>query len=227
MKLVLAAYLVLLHAVIVVMVLRPDLATRVLTKVGMYRMAPEKMRVLGWQRQAEPRQPRGAVVLLGDSLTRGLVGANIAPVTINYGISGLQSHELADVVGQYHSLRTARAVSLSIGVNDALAGRADRLASAIPVILSHVPPETPVVITSVFPGPAIPAEGVAEANAVLRAACAERCTLIDASELVGPLGADAFEADGVHLSLAAYERWEAAIREAVAHENTPRAMVLE
>jgi hypothetical protein len=159
-----------------------------------------------YHRVADPQQPDGAVIFLGDSLTQGLAVAAVSPRAVNYGVAGATSADVLRAVPQLGSLKRARVVAVMVGTNDVgkqqTAGIEDRLraiSAAIPV---------PLVWTEIPPH----AEGdVSSVNAAAAKVCAERpdCTFLRMRW--GPADMDP---DGVHLSPEGRARWMRALSDA-------------
>jgi lysophospholipase L1-like esterase len=162
--------------------------------------------VMGFHQQADPHQPAGAVVFLGDSITQGLAVQAIAPGSVNYAAGGLATRDLLRYLPKLKAVKTARVVVLTIGTNDLLRGtpgleeRLARIAAGIdaPLIWHAIPPST--------------RHDPAAVNATIRRLCAERgrCVYVET----------AFEPrdfrDGVHLNAEGYRRWIGTLRAAVA-----------
>jgi lysophospholipase L1-like esterase len=155
--------------------------------------------------ERDARVPAGAVIFLGDSLTRALDVGRIAPGAINYGIDGYQTRHLLAFLPKLRSVPRARLVVLTIGTNDVkrhqlegIEERLHRISQAIPgpLLWNAIPPSR---------------QGeVARVNAAVRRECAARsnCTYLETK----------FEAtdfwDGEHPNVAGNERWSASMRRA-------------
>jgi lysophospholipase L1-like esterase len=161
-------------------------------------------KVLSLQRQADPHQPDGAVVFLGDSITQGLAAGAVAPDAVNLGIAHLTAERLAVALPEMTAVDRARVVVLMIGTNDL--GRGQDPARALRLIANRI--HAPLVWHAVTPrdGVAVP-----EVNAEIARLCAARpdCTFVDTA-----MGAGDFT-DGVHLSHSGYAKLIASLRAAL------------
>jgi lysophospholipase L1-like esterase len=95
--------------------------------------------------------PNGAIVFLGDSLVHTLVTSAVADRTVNYGIGADTVAGLRARLPVYESLREARAIVLSIGVNDLWYREPQEIIPRYDALLSELPSHVPVVANAVFP----------------------------------------------------------------------------
>lgn len=211
----LIAYLLAVHAAIAVLVVRPDIAPRVLTRLAIYDELPAHARSHRQFVAVDSRQPEGVVVFLGDSITAALATAAIADRAVNYGIGGLTSTELARHVPYYHSIARARAVSIAIGVNDVARGDAEAVPENVRRIIDGIPQAEAVVLTGIFPAPAFDRNTIGTANAALSDICAARpgCTYIDVDSLLSD--PKFYRDDRIHINDSGYAAWADALREAL------------
>ena len=137
----------------------------------------------------------GRVVYLGDSITKS---APLGDGDANLGVSGLKSDRMPAVLARY-DLKSAKAASVLIGVNDLQAGNRPSFDKIVPHLRG-----TRVVWSGVLPAPLIAPEALAAANTDARAACATlpRCEFIEV-----PLQRQHFKADGMHLNQEGYAFW--------------------
>jgi lysophospholipase L1-like esterase len=216
------AYVAALHVALAVALAKTDLIERVQVRLGM--RAPAEWSGLVSMRVVLAAQdatvPDGAVIFLGDSITQALATAAVAPLSVNFGISGQRSDQLNASMDSYRSLSRAGAVVVAIGVNDIRQGRSDGIEHRYRAILGKIPPSVPVVMSSVTPIRGVDVSQVVEAG---RRACSERplCRFVDASIIP----ADALMTDGVHLSPRGYTAWIELLRAGLRHHTTvtPRA----
>jgi hypothetical protein len=221
-KKLLVAYVAALHVALVVAVVKTDLVERVQVRLGLL-PAPAWTGLVGMRdvlAKQDETVPNGAVIFLGDSITQALATAAVAPLSVNFGISGQRTDQLLASMDSYRSLSRAATVVVAIGVNDIRHGRADGIEQRYRAILAKIPDTSTVVMSSVTPLAGVDVAPVVEAA---RRACAEslRCTFVDASHLP----ADALMPDGVHLSPRGYTAWIELLRAGLRHHTTvtPRA----
>ncbi len=178
----------------------------------------------GWREavrrfEASPAEP--TVVMLGDSLTRWNEWHEWFPevAIINRGIDGETSRGLLLRLDEVLNRHPA-AIFLLIGFNDYLRGEpvnavAERIAG---LIKSAKAAGTDVIVQSVILPGRNEADDrrawVSELNTELRSLCAELGTpYVDLNAAIAPDGflPDAFTSDGIHLTSAGYQAWEAEI----------------
>lgn len=208
-RVAIGAYLAALHLVVALPHIEPHVALPQTPPTTSTARTPKPQPGhFAWQ---DPQVPDGATVFLGDSITAGLLTSNLAPRTVNYGISGATTADVLNVIDKLPSVKRASRIYLAVGVNDVhdgLPGTEDRFRA----IATAIPAGTSVVWSAVLPTahPRISVEAVQRVNEEARAACAarSRCTWVPAPEWrEGYL-----LADGVHLSGAGYAAWAAALR---------------
>lgn len=167
--------------------------------------------VVHYLRTADAHQPAGAAVFLGDSHTQGLAVAAVAPVAVNYGVGGLNTQGLLDALPFLQAPGKARVVVLMIGSNDlptadlnALGDRFEAIAGALP---------GPLVWHAIPVNGRVPPEQTAQANDLVREACAAhgRCRFVETAFEPGD-----FQNDGSHLSAGGYRKWITTLRAGLA-----------
>lgn len=220
-----AAYIILLHLVIVMLVFQTDAPRRVKVALG---LAPEAYfeRTANYHKGVNEHVPAGSALFFGDSNVQALAVSAVAPNAVNYGIGGIGSADLLSVIPGYKkSIANASLVVLSIGVNDVANGKAAGFAERYRAIVEALPASTPTVLSMV--APVLVAENVEKVNADITAVNLEiaaickarpRCAAVDTWAIFAPNGKprpEYFNADGVHLSPAGYAAWIGALRGAV------------
>jgi hypothetical protein len=203
MKAMVALYLLALHLVLGVALLKPGALARVwLGQSEQVRFIVEMRHIHG---RTDPLVPAGAVIFLGDSITQFLPVSAIAPLSVNYGISGQRSDQLLESMDRYASMARASAVVVMIGTNDLYQGREQGLEARYRAILAKVPAGVPVVLSGI---PPMAGKDVRPLVGAARSACQAdvRCRFVDAAVTPDML------TDGVHLSARGYAAWVAALR---------------
>lgn len=225
-RIALVVYLVLLHLAVGLLIVRPELATRLHRRITgalpnatpfAASMPPHHQRLAG---NVEP----GAVLFVGSSSIEGLDVGAVADRAVNLGIGG---DTVAGVIARWPApvVAHARAVVLAIGFND-LARDPDEPVEAVrdrfAGLLALVPAELPVVVSGIQSiGPAAIADRpgldarITQLNHAYRALCADRprCHYVDtAAALASCPGEIVHASDGIHLGPAGYRCWKAALR---------------
>lgn len=227
----LTAYLVAVHILLGVAIVKTDLVPRVAEKLKLGEpRPPEEESIIPRLRdvhgQMDPAVPAGATIFLGDSITMALATASLAPRTVNYGIGWQRSDQLINSMDIYKSIERAGRVVITIGTNDLLQGREAGIETRYQTILSKIPPKTPVVMNSVPPigdvvfyGRKIEDANVRKVVASAKTVCEAdpRCRFVNTYEALAPNGSPtsgSLLADNVHLAPKGYQLWIDAMRPA-------------
>lgn len=162
----------------------------------------------------EVLRPEASTVMLGDSLTSQGEWGELVPGAINRGIPG----DTVDGVRRRltRSLpANARRVFLMVGVNDFRRGADVESVATNYEALIRTLPTKPYVQSTLYTQDEVVNRKVAALNAKLIAICRTgACTFLDLNATLAPQGRlpDAYTADGVHLTGAAYQAWASEIR---------------
>lgn len=232
LRMIVLAYLALLHLALALLLGRPELAMRLHGQpIG---DTPEVAHFVGSMRRHHERlvdniEP-GAVLFVGSSSIQGLDVGAVADRAVNLGIG---SDTVAGVLERWpaRAVEHARAVVLAIGFNDLadqpVAAVRDRFAE----LLARIPADLPVVISGIQSiGAAASARRpgldarIVELNQAYRSLCAgrPRCRYVDTGlALARCPGEPVHEPDGVHLGAAGYRCWKAALRAALQALQVP------
>lgn len=146
-------YLLLVHLLLAMLIFRSGLVPRLLARVTGNVVENTHLYdvLLPYHRRQDGSVPDGAIIFLGDSIVHTLVTSAIADKTINYGIGADTVGGLHARIPIYKSLENARAIVLSIGVNDLWYRGHDEIAPLYEKLLSDLPAHIPVVVNALFP----------------------------------------------------------------------------
>lgn len=183
------------------------------------------------QLAADAAAPRGAVVLLGDSIFEGLDTTALTPGALNFGIGGDTSRGLLDRISRYSSLTAARAIFLEIGINDLLHSTRDDVVANYRRILAALPNQPRLYLIGILPiderafvaacGDLASNATIARLNLGIRELCLRRDNCVHLQPFGGGALLPAYHnGDGVHLSEAGYGALETAIKAALAEPST-------
>ena len=238
----LAAYLVALHGVVVVLMVKTDFAVRAGKTLGW--LPPEEWteriyRDILLQAAQDPDVAAGSVVLVGDSIIRGVPARAVAANAANFGIGGDTTHTLRARLPLLRSLSAAEAIVVGVGVNDLKYRDGAAIAADYAVLLDGLPRNVPVIVVSVLPVDASAVQVIARSylrNPILRGlntGLAEMCRqrarcrfldvwpeMIDAAS--GGLEPSLGGGDGWHLSAAGNRVLGRLIRDAVISARSTR-----
>jgi lysophospholipase L1-like esterase len=205
-----ALYLLALHALVLVLLVKTDFATRAGKTLGW--LPPEEFsepwyRAVLAQAGRAKTVPPGGWLLLGDSIVAKLDAARVAPGAANFGLSGDTVRTLAARLPTLAALDGAGGIVLGVGVNDLKYREPAEIAAEYAALLAALP-NVPVLALLPLPvdeaGPAarerpyLRNARIAALDQAERAACAARpgCTAVAATPAFGP--------DGWHLSAEGY-----------------------
>jgi len=224
-RLVFAVYLLLIHAVLAVAVVKSDFMLKVGKTLGW--LPPEEFPA-EWYPQAmrAARRPvaPGSVVLLGDSMVAQLPPALVSGDALNLGIGGDTVRRLAERLPLHGGLEAAAAVVVAVGVNDLKYRDPVAVAADYAAMLSAIPAGPRLFAATVLPvdedNPAVRArdwlrnERIAAVNDGIRRACAARpdCRL---AEGWSDMPAGYAGPDGWHLAPAGQAAWAGLLRAAI------------
>jgi lysophospholipase L1-like esterase len=224
------AYLVFVHAILVLALVKPGLLSRLERRFG-FGAAPEItdhfVRMVSYHDRMDGNVPAGAVVFIGASHVQGLFTDAVAMPSVNYGIGGDTTVGLLSRLSRYRCLDRAAAVVLAIGMNDLARRDNTKIVANYQHILRALPPALPTVVTALFPVDAEsmtdPLPGVSNAriagvNRALAGLCATdpRCAFLDIgaslADKEGNLSKANHVGDGVHLNNEGYRIWIEALK---------------
>lgn len=239
-KIAIATYLISLHILCALLLIRTDFSTRVIRHLAEI-LKPSASRPLTREEdlhilasralhsRMDPFVPRGATIFLGDSITMGLTTAAVAPYAVNFGIGWQRSDQLIASMDIYESINRAKQVVITIGTNDLLQGKSAGIEARYKTILSRIPPDVEIIMSSILPiGSSALSTGLRDAQRAKEAdvlivveiakhACeaVKRCRFVNAFQALSkdgvPLPGVLLE-DDVHLSIKGYELWIKALR---------------
>lgn len=185
-------YFIGLHGVIALAVVKPDRLRRAIGKPS-----PMIQNMHSIHLRVDEVVPPGFAVFLGDSITKRMPTSAVVPESVNYGISGLTSVDLARHAEHYSALQHASSVFLMIGINDLAGDRQPDYES----VLARIPEDIPLVWTGVMHARGI--SGIEAANVSAKRLCAARPHCI----YVHPTTVDSDLDDGVHLTAKGTQKW--------------------
>jgi lysophospholipase L1-like esterase len=207
-------YIAALHLVVALALLRPDLIDAQRWRAAWLQPEPSPYVAQSHRlfRAIDADAQGGRLLLIGDSQMQRLDGAALDLPAYNFAAGGDTMRHIVRRIADYRQPREARAVVLWAGVNDLLHGRdPESVRAAFTDAERAVPADTPLWLVSIAPVAATPARPglqarIARTNALLAAACRDRCRFLDlTARLAGGDGAlrPAYDSgDGLHLNRA-------------------------
>ena len=222
--LILTAWLLLVHVIVLLAIFDTDLLYRIDRKLGTGLLNPPEITrfyedMLGSQLQLDSSVEAGSVIFLGDSITQGLNVAAVTHPAINYGIGMDTSLGLLQRIPQYQSLANASKIVVAIGVNDLMRTSRNNAGTLenYQRILESLPEGVPVLIQAIFP--VDERQGMTGTNSRIRALNQSLKTLAESRNAAyldlegkfanaeGNLKHELHAGDGLHLSAQGYRLW--------------------
>lgn len=184
--------------------------------------------MLAYHVRMDGNVPDRSIVFIGDSLTQGLCSDAIVYPSVNYGIGSDTTVGVLARLPEYHSLRQASAVVLTIGVNDIKLRNNLHIVQNYHRILDALPQGIPIFCNAVLPvnepvyGRSEVNNGrILELNAALKVLWSEdaRCIFVDVRgslvDASGNLSTAFQDGDGIHLNAAGNRIWIDELRQAI------------
>lgn len=232
-KILLTAYLVVLHVLLIAACISTDFLPRVAARLHLTASPPSEAELLlhmmrTVHSQVDATVPEGATLFLGDSITMFFATSALAADSVNYGIGWQRTDQLIDSMDRYRSMHRAARVVVTIGTNDLLQHRSHGIEARYRAILAKIPAHASIVMSSVPPlgnnvvhDRGIAVDDVRRVVASAQAACEadQRCRFVNAYEALTVQGHPApgvLMTDDIHLTPEGYARWFAAMRPAMA-----------
>lgn len=211
-------YLICIHLLLAVVLLKSDFIDRVQTKLGIQQtelsaeITQHFHRMLRYHKRMDGNVPDGSVIFIGDSITQGLCVSAVACPSVNYGIGSDTTLGVLQRLPEYRSIDKASAVILAIGINDMKRRSNEEILKNYRSIVGHIPEKTPIVISAILPldeGSRQEWQGrnqdrIKSLNLSLEDLADSRIFFVDAGPLLvdasGNLADQYHDADGVHLN---------------------------
>lgn len=147
-------YILLVHLLLAIVLIKSDFVPRVLAKVGIEKDCPEisayYRRMVMYHSRVDKNVPENAVIFIGDSLTQSLCVSAVADRAVNFGIGSDTTLGVLKRLPEYSSLQKASAVVLAIGINDLRRRPDDQILEHIEKIISLIPENVPLFLNALL-----------------------------------------------------------------------------
>jgi lysophospholipase L1-like esterase len=148
-------YLICLHVVLGIIVLKTDLLHMISYKFG-FGSTPLELsdfynKLVTHQLRLDKNVPKKSIIYFGDSLIQELCVNAISTNGINYGIGGDTTYGLLRRIQKYQSIADARAIIIAIGMNDIQYRLEKDIVNNYKKILSYLPDNIPIIINAILP----------------------------------------------------------------------------
>ena len=228
-------YLIGMHLLLTVVLLKSDFIERLQTKLGIRQselsaeITQHFHRMLCYHKRVDGNVPDGSVIFIGDSITQGLCVSAVTCPSVNYGIGSDTTLGVLKRLPDYRSIDRASVVLLAIGINDMKRRSNDEILENYRLIIEKIPKTTPIVFSAVLP---LDEESREERqgrnqdrikllNSSIQklANTSSRVFFVDAGSLLvdasGNLADKFHDGDGVHLNSKGNEIWINALRDGI------------
>jgi len=223
MKLLSIFYLVTLHVIVGVVVVKTDIVQYVQAQLGVEVMGPELTphyeTMLAFHQRVDANLPSGSILFIGDSITQGLAVTAIHPQSVNFGIGGDTTFGVLNRLPHYTSVAKSKLIVIAVGINDLKRRKDDEIIENYKKVAGLIPDEIPVLFSGVFPVDEVRSDLIGynarinRINRRLNKLCVDspRLYYFSMSDFVqdsnGELDDDYHIGDGIHLNSLANAAW--------------------
>lgn len=162
--------------------------------------------------------PENAIVFIGDSFVQGLCVAAVTPYGVNLGIGRDTTSGVLQRISQYGLIGRAKAIIVTVGINDLIQGFQDGIAERYELILQFIPRHVPVVLSAILPVDEqatlkVKNRDIVLVNRAISDVCSryENCYFSEFAknsiDFSGNLASKYHVGDGIHLNSRGYRIW--------------------
>ncbi|KXO09164.1 N-Acetylneuraminate cytidylyltransferase [Moritella sp. JT01] len=223
-------YVVGLHIIIAVILVKSDFIELVGRKIGVYQ--PTEISdyyniITTYHKRMDGSVPEGATIFIGDSITQGLATAAISEYSVNYGIGFDTTVGVINRLPFYKSVTTAKSIVIAIGVNDLKRRENSRIVKNYQKILNFIPKDKKIILSAVLPvdervsSVKVSNKRILQLNSALKKMSTNYVNVIfiNSSNMLqepnGNLKSTFHTGDGVHLNTDGYRVWISLLRKAL------------
>ena len=232
-KQIILAYVIAIHIILGVVLLKSDFIQRVEHKLGITTSKTEITehfhRMLRYHSRMDGNVPNQSVIFIGDSITQGLAVTAVVNPSVNYGIGSDTTVGVMQRLPVYRSIEKATAVVIAIGINDMKYRSNEEILYNFKAIADQIPKNVSIIFSAVLPlDEDVRGEWqgrnqnrIRELNAKLKgwSETSDNLFFVNAGpQLIDEKGnlADEFhDGDGVHLNSRGNAIWIQQLREAI------------
>ena len=235
-------YLIGIHLLLAVVLLKGDFIDRVQTKLGIQQsglsaeITQHFHRMLCYHKRMDGNVPDGSVVFIGDSITQGLCVSAVTCPSVNYGIGSDTTLGVLQRLPDYRSIDRASVVVFAIGINDMQRRSNDEILENYRLIIEQIPKTTQIVFSAALPLDQESREEwhgrnqdrIKRLNSSIQrlANTNSRVFFVDAGSLLvdasGNLADKFHDGDGVHLNSKGNAIWISALRDGIQRAHRDR-----
>jgi hypothetical protein len=224
-KLILSSYAILLHFVLAVTLLRPDLVMAQHWRLGL----PDRQQAIYADRLQAHYAARDRALInpqiafIGDSHVQFMDTALLTGRVISYGIGGDRLSEIPERIARYKALKGADILVLWAGYNDLKAAGSDKAIASFRSVQTERSSNQSLIVLSVPPATLNYAQEISDFNTRLAKECAENCRFVNVHSVLsderGTLLPSFDSGDGLHLNAKGYALVADALNAALALET--------
>ncbi|WP_319587292.1 GDSL-type esterase/lipase family protein [uncultured Desulfobulbus sp.] len=233
-KIFFIGYLISLHLLLILMLVKSDFITRVGYRFGFIRHNDPEItqhyeQTIKFYERIDANVPNGTAIFLGDSSIQGLCVSAVVNPSVNFGIGTDTTIGLLKRLPKYQSLKRASMCVIAIGGNDIKRRDNEEILKNYSAILQAVPPHLPVVFSAVVSIDEHVRDDligknrrILELNNGLETICkaqGPKCTFVDPNQKLvdasGNLRKEYHEGDGVHLNGVGNSIWIQELKEII------------
>lgn len=147
------AYLVFIHVLLAVVIVKSDFVQRVSARFGFatQELPGHYQAMADFQDRVDQNVLAQSVLFIGDSHIQGLAVSAVSARAVNFGIGGDTTVGVMKRLRNYRSLKSAKAVVLAVGFNDLRFRSNDKIVENLREILAFFDERVKVVLCAVIP----------------------------------------------------------------------------
>lgn len=223
MRYIIIFYLVLIHLLIGISILKTDIISKIQTKLGIERVEDELTSyfytLFSFQQRVDKNTPNNTVHFIGDSLIQGLAVSAVFPQSVNFGIGQDTTVGVLTRLPFYTSISRSKLVVIAIGINDLKLRKNDEIIKKYQEIIEAIPKTVPLLFSAILPVNEIAGkrtddnDRIKTINEALKEICLgnNRLYFIDISKSLvdskGDLSSQFHRGDGIHLNHLGNDIW--------------------
>ncbi|QUM80430.1 GDSL family lipase [Moritella sp. 5] len=223
-------YVVGLHIIIAVILVKSDFVEKVGRRIGIYQpteISDYYNTTTTYHKRMDGSVPEGATIFIGDSITQGLATAAISEYSVNYGIGSDTTIGVINRLPFYKSVTTAKSIVIAIGVNDLKRRDNSSIVKNHQTILNLIPKDKKIILSAVLPvdervsSVKVSNKRILQLNSALKKMSTNYVNVIfiNSSSMLqepnGNLKSTFHTGDGVHLNTDGYRVWISQLRKAL------------
>jgi len=235
MRLLFIFYLVLLHFLIGITLIKTDIVLRIQSRLGynikQVEITPFYYEMVEFHRRVDKNILDNSVIFLGDSLIQGVAVSAVVSPSVNFGIGADTTTGLIQRIPEYSSISRSKTVVIAIGINDLNRRDNKEIISNYKKIISLIPSNIKILFSAILPIDestsitGLSNERIRSINIELEVLCSksQRLYFLDITEQLtradGQLSEEFHIGDGLHLNSSGNRIWISNLKEGLSEIN--------